>query len=157
MLRTFSGSVGEFCLRIDKFPIKNKISPAKCRPFCSAQLCYTHVLSLCRPNYVTNRTWMFFEICIFPFSIEPFTLKPQTSEWIFWCRSPNLAFTPASSLHPIMSMGAQYHMEADTKWLLFCRRHFQMTIVYENGCVLMQDSLKFVPNGPISNTPTLVR
>ena len=50
------------------------------------------------------------------------------------------------------------YIEAETKWLLFFRRHFQM---YFLECkrigVLIKISLKFVAKGPINNIPALVQ
>ena len=48
-----------------------------------------------------------------------------------------------------------YHIEAETKWPPFSRRHFQIDFL-EWKCMI-NISLKFVPRGPINNIPTLVQ
>ena len=49
------------------------------------------------------------------------------------------------------------HIEADTKCLLFRRRHIQVHLLNENVWITIKNSLKFVPKGPISNNPALVQ
>ena len=46
------------------------------------------------------------------------------------------------------------HIEAETKWTPFRRRHFQ---VHENVWIPITISLQFVPEGPINNIPALVQ
>ena len=51
-----------------------------------------------------------------------------------------------------------HHIEFEAKWLLFCRRNFQMHflesfLIY----ILTQISLMFLPYGPINNRPALVQ
>ena len=50
-----------------------------------------------------------------------------------------------------------YHIEAETKWTPFARRHFQWIFFNENVWISIKISLKFVPRGPISNIPVLVQ
>ena len=50
-----------------------------------------------------------------------------------------------------------YHVEAETRWPTFFRRHFQMHFFNENVWILIKISLKFVPKGPINNIPTSVQ
>ena len=50
-----------------------------------------------------------------------------------------------------------YHIEAETKWPTFSRRHFQMYFLNENVWISIKISLKFVPIGPINNIPSLVQ
>ena len=47
--------------------------------------------------------------------------------------------------------------ETWTKWLLFCRQHFQMHLLNENYCVLIQISLKFVAMSRIDKTSSFVQ
>ena len=49
------------------------------------------------------------------------------------------------------------HIEAETKWPPFCRRHIQCIYFNENGCISINVSVKFVPKGQISNIPALVQ
>ena len=51
-----------------------------------------------------------------------------------------------------------YHIEAETKWTPFSRRHFQMDFL-EWKCMNFdkKNSSKFVPMGPINNIPVLVQ
>ena len=50
-----------------------------------------------------------------------------------------------------------WHIEAETKWTPFRRRHFQVHLLNENVWITIQNSLKFVPKGPINNIPALVQ
>ena len=51
----------------------------------------------------------------------------------------------------------QYHIEDETKWTPFRRRHFEVSILLnENVWIPIEISLKFVPKGPIDNIPALV-
>ena len=54
----------------------------------------------------------------------------------------------------LQSLWFDYHIEAETKWPPFSRRHFQMD---ENAWISIKISLKFLPRGPINNIPTLVQ
>ena len=47
-----------------------------------------------------------------------------------------------------------WHIEAQTKWLPFRRRHFQMHFLQWISITI---SLKFVPKGPIDNIPALLQ
>ena len=47
-------------------------------------------------------------------------------------------------------------IEAETRWLPFRTRHFQMHF-NENVSIPIKISLKFVPKGPINNIPALVQ
>ena len=50
-------------------------------------------------------------------------------------------------------------IEAETIWMIFSRRHFQMFLgfFYGNVWILIKISLKFVPKGEINNIPVLVQ
>ena len=48
------------------------------------------------------------------------------------------------------------HSLFKTKWTSFCRRHIQMHL-FENVRILIEISLRFVPEGPINNIPTLAQ
>ena len=55
---------------------------------------------------------------------------------------------------------AVYLIEAETKWLPFSRRHFQMHFlewkcIHETVLISIKISLKFVPKGLIDNIPAL--
>ena len=47
--------------------------------------------------------------------------------------------------------------DADTKWLPFSRRHFQMDFVIENAWISIKIPLKFVPRGQNNNIPVPTR
>ena len=47
-------------------------------------------------------------------------------------------------------------IEAWTKWLPFCRQHFQMHFLAKKVCILILISLKFVPMHPVVNKLALV-
>ena len=49
------------------------------------------------------------------------------------------------------------HIEAETKWLPFCRQHFKLHFLEWKYINLFKISLKFVPRGPINNIPALVQ
>ena len=49
------------------------------------------------------------------------------------------------------------HIEAETKWPPFSRRHFEMHFLNEIELISIKISLKFVPKGPINNIPALVQ
>ena len=49
------------------------------------------------------------------------------------------------------------HIEAETEWPPFSRRHFQMHFLNENVWILLKISLKFVPKVWINNIPALVQ
>ena len=49
------------------------------------------------------------------------------------------------------------HIEAETTWPLFHRRHFQTYFLNENVRISIKISLKFVPKGPVNSIPTLVQ
>ena len=49
------------------------------------------------------------------------------------------------------------HIEAETKWPPFSRRHFKCIFLNENIWISIKISLKFVPKGPINNIPALVQ
>ena len=50
------------------------------------------------------------------------------------------------------------HIETETEWPQFWRQHFQIQFmfVYENWCISIQISLKFVSNDQINNMPISV-
>ena len=54
-------------------------------------------------------------------------------------------------------MWGNQHIEAETKWPPFPRRHFQMHCFNENVCISIKISLKFVPKGPFDKIPALVQ
>ena len=49
------------------------------------------------------------------------------------------------------------HIEAGTKWTPFRRRHFNRISLNENVWIPIKISLKFVPKGPMKNTPALIQ
>ena len=49
------------------------------------------------------------------------------------------------------------HIEAETNWPLFSRRHFKCIFFNENVRISIKISVKFVPKGPINNIPGLVK
>ena len=49
------------------------------------------------------------------------------------------------------------HIEAETRWSSFRRRHFQVHFVEWNAWISITISLKFVPKGAINNIPSLVQ
>ena len=49
------------------------------------------------------------------------------------------------------------HIEAETKWPLFRRWHFQVHFLEWNVSIPIKISLKFVPKGSINNIPALVQ
>ena len=49
------------------------------------------------------------------------------------------------------------HIEAETKWTPFRRRHFRMHFLNENAWISLTISLKFVPKVRINNIPALVQ
>ena len=59
--------------------------------------------------------------------------------------------------HHLCGKKKNLHIEAQTKWPPFSRRHFQWIFLNENVSSLIKISLKFVPKGPIHNIPTLVQ
>ena len=63
--------------------------------------------------------------------------------------APNGARTSAGSVNDL-------HIEADTKWATFRRRHFQ-TYFYGYVRHLITISLKFIPNGQFNNIPALIQ
>ena len=44
-----------------------------------------------------------------------------------------------------------------TKWSQFCKQRFHFIFLYENVWILIKNSLKFVPKGPINNIRGLVQ
>ena len=58
-------------------------------------------------------------------------------------------------VHMLTRIG--YHIEAETKWLPFSWRHFQMYFLEWKHINFITISLKFVPKGPIDNIPALVQ
>ena len=48
-----------------------------------------------------------------------------------------------------------YHIEAETKWSPFRRRHFQAHFLERKFQIAIKISLKFVPKSPIDNIPAL--
>ena len=46
---------------------------------------------------------------------------------------------------------------AMTKWQPFSGRHFKCIFLNENAWILIKNSLKFVPNGLINNSPALIQ
>ena len=63
--------------------------------------------------------------------------------------APNGARTSAGSVNDL-------HIEADSKWAAFRRRHFQ-TYFYGHVRHLITISLKFIPNGQINTIPALIQ
>ena len=49
------------------------------------------------------------------------------------------------------------HIEAETIWSPFRRRHFKTHFHNETFRISIEISLKFVPKGPINNIPALVQ
>ena len=49
------------------------------------------------------------------------------------------------------------HIEVETRWPPFSRRHFRTHFLERKCYNLINDSLKFVPDGPINNFPVLVQ
>ena len=54
-------------------------------------------------------------------------------------------------------MECNKHIEAETKWPPFSKRHFQGIFSNENVWIWIKMSLKLVPMGPINNIPVLVQ
>ena len=50
-----------------------------------------------------------------------------------------------------------WHIEAQTKWLPFSRRHIQSHFFCQDCCILIKILLKFVSQGPMNNIPALVK
>ena len=50
-----------------------------------------------------------------------------------------------------------WHIEAETGWPPFRRRHFNRIYWNDNVRISIKISLKFVPKGPINNNPSLVQ
>ena len=48
------------------------------------------------------------------------------------------------------------HVEAVIKWPPFCRRYFEMNILFNRFCTSIQTWLKFGTSGPMDNKPALV-
>ena len=61
----------------------------------------------------------------------------------------------ASAAGPLFTK--RWHIEAETKWPPFSRRHIQINFLNENIWILIKISLKFVHRGPINNIPALVQ
>ena len=49
------------------------------------------------------------------------------------------------------------YIEAETKWLRFCRRIFKRIFLNENVLISIKISLNFVPKIPILKNPALVQ
>ena len=49
------------------------------------------------------------------------------------------------------------HIEAETKWPPFCRRHFKYIFSNEYLWISIKISLNVVPNSPIDNKPALIQ
>ena len=60
-------------------------------------------------------------------------------------------------LNQCFKIQGHQQIEAETKWTLFRRRHFQMHFLNENVWIPIKISLKFVPRGPINKIPALVQ
>ena len=61
-----------------------------------------------------------------------------------------------SVIVPDDGLAMLWHIVAETKWKPFRRRHFEFNFFNENAWILIKISLKFVPNCPIDNIPSLV-
>ena len=53
------------------------------------------------------------------------------------------------------NVNLSYHIEAETKWTPFRRRHFEMHSLNENAWSSLEISLKFVPKVWINTIPSL--
>ena len=49
------------------------------------------------------------------------------------------------------------HIENETRWLTFFRRHFKRILFHEKAWISIWILLTFVPKGPINNNPALVQ
>ena len=63
----------------------------------------------------------------------------------------------ACHLSPLWHQAITQHIEAETKWPPFRRRHFQMHFFNENVRISINISSKFVPKVPINKIPALVQ
>ena len=61
------------------------------------------------------------------------------------------------NLFIVLSSGAPQHIDIETKWPPFSRRHLQMPFLEWNVWISIKISSKLVPKGPINNIPALVR
>ena len=68
------------------------------------------------------------------------------------CSNQNLSHNPVSVIWMVYK-----HIEAETKWPPFRRRHFSFLFVNENGCISFDSLLRFVSKGQIDNIPALVQ
>ena len=50
-----------------------------------------------------------------------------------------------------------YLIGAETKYMPFCRRHYQCIVVNENVLILIEMSMKFISEDSINNIPALVQ
>ena len=79
------------------------------------------------------------------------------------CISGHYSYFVVAMLCAILCYAGPYyidgltHIEARAIWLPFCRRHCKCIFLDEDLRILIQISLKFVPRGPINNTPALVQ
>ena len=59
-------------------------------------------------------------------------------------------------VRPVVTSLCYHHIEAETKWPPFCRRHFQVHFLNDNVWIWIKVSLKSVPKSPVNNIPALV-
>ena len=86
---------------------------------------------LSRPSCVCNAS-------LFLWAKNPPVINEFSSQWI-----------PCTESHQ--------HIEAETKWPRFRRRHLKWIFLNKNVWILIKISLKFVSKAPINNNPALVQ
>ena len=110
--------------------------------------CLRWWLGVCSsPSHYLNQWWLIVN-CTFRNKIQINLTK--LSDWrkyiqnVVWKRPATLFRAPCVK-----------HTEDETRWLTFCRRHFQMHFL--EWRISTDISLKFAPTGPIDNISALVK
>ena len=72
---------------------------------------------------------------------------------VIWTTWIHKALISKLQQHKAVSILVVYHIEADTKWPTFRRRHIQMHFFNENIWISIKMSLDIVPKEQINNIP----